>query len=72
MGRDPRFARVVVGDDGRKIKVPAHQIDRVIETLLTTYKTERQKDDTFARWAQRQELSRRRLDGDGDDCLGRL
>lgn len=58
MGRDPRFARVVVGDDGRKIKVPAHQIDRVIETLLTTYKTERQKNDTFARWAQRQEMSR--------------
>ena len=39
-------------------KVPAVQIHDVIETLLTTYRSEKLQGDHFSTWAERQDISR--------------
>jgi sulfite reductase (ferredoxin) len=58
MGREPQFGRVVIDGEGRKIKVPAVQIHDVIETLLRTYRSEKEDGDRFSTWAERLDISR--------------
>lgn len=57
-GVNAEFARFITRDGDKKVKVPADLVHLAIERLIRAFQADRAEGESFADWAQRQEMSR--------------
>ncbi|GMV95698.1 MAG: sulfite reductase [Phycisphaerae bacterium] len=58
MGEKPEFGRFICDAGDRKVKVPAAFVHLAVERLIRAWQRDRAAGETFADWAQRQEMER--------------